>query len=212
MKNRICFVVLYVCIVFSASAQKGADILDKAAGVWEKANGLSATFALHVRGEAQQINESFEGVIQIKGDKFTWQTPDMHVWYDGKTQWSYAERTGEVNVTEPSGEELQQSNPTLLLRMYKKGYKANYLGESTAANGKTAYDVELTPKKKEDIVKVVLQIEKISSLPARITIEAKNGTRTTIQIDKLTTGLDQADAFFVFDAKAYPDAEVIDLR
>ena len=89
---------------------------------------------------------------------------------------------------------------------------AAYKGESTAPNGKAAYDVELTPKKKGDIVKVELQIEKYSNFPARITVSSKNGVSSTIQISQLKTGINQPDRFFVFNEGDYPDVEVIDLR
>ena len=130
----------------------------------------------------------------------------------GTTQWTYVERNDEVNVTNPTGEELQFTNPALLLNSYKKGFTAAYKGESTAPNGKAAYDVELTPKKKGDIVKVELQIEKYSNFPARITVTSKNGVSSTIQISQLKTGINQPDRFFVFNEGDYPDVEVIDLR
>lgn len=199
---------LFAFTLFPASAQNANELLDKAAASYKNANGISASFALHVRGEGGA--ESFEGTIQMKGDKFALSTPDMQIWYDGRTQWNYVERNREVYVTEPTEEELQYINPTLLLNNYQKGYTAAYKGESTASNGKSAYDIELTPRKKGDILKVVLQLEKSSSLPARISIDAKNGIRTTIQIDQLTTGVNQPDSVFVFNEKEYPDADIID--
>ncbi len=204
---------LLLCGLFGwqAVAQSATGIVDKAAAAYEKANGISATFALHTRMEGQGA-ESFEGQIQMKSDKFTLVTPDMHIWYDGKTQWVYVERNEEVNVTTPTGAELQSTNPIVLLRTYKKDYNATLKGESTADSGKTAYDIELTPKKKGEFTRVELQIEKLSGMPSRITVQMKNGTTTTIRISRLQTGLNQADSFFAFNPKEYPDAEVIDLR
>lgn len=207
--------LLAVCLLFGtrqATAQNAATILDKAAAVYEASGGISATFAIHTRYDAQKASERFEGTIEMKGDKFRLETPDMKVWFDGTTQWSYVERNEEVNVTTPSGEELQLTNPTLLLRGYKKGFTAKYVGESTAESGKSAYDVELTAKKKGDIVRVALQIEKSSSFPSKISVETKNGVSTTIRIRNLRTGLDIGDESFTFKESDYPDAEVIDLR
>ena len=161
---------LLACLLFgirvTSRAQNAASILDKAADAYEKSNGISASFALNTRSDVQKVSESFEGTINMKGDKFTLVTPDMVTWFDGTTQWSYVERNDEVNVSTPSGEELQFTNPALLLRAYKKGFTPKYIGESTASNGKSAYDIELTPKKKGDILKVELQIEKFSNFPA----------------------------------------------
>ena len=108
-------------------AQNPVSILDKAASAYENSNGISASFALYTRSDMQKMSESFEGTINMRGDKFTLVTPDMITWFDGKTQWSYVERNDEVNVSTPSGEELQFTNPAILLRVYKKGFTPKYL-------------------------------------------------------------------------------------
>ena len=207
---------LLACLLFgirvTSRAQNAVSILDKAADAYENSNGISASFTLNTRSDVQKVSESFEGTIHMKGDKFTLVTPDMTTWFDGTTQWSYVERNEEVNVSTPTGEELQFTNPALLLRMYKKGFTPKYIGESTASSGKSAYDIELTPKKKGDILKVELQIEKSSNFPTKIKVEAKNGISSTIHISNLKTGVNQPDDFFVFKESDYPDAEVIDLR
>lgn len=189
-----------------------AAILDKAAAVYENANGLTAAFTLRTYSEATQTTESFEGTIDMKGDKFMLNTPDMVTWFDGRTQWTYVGRNDEVNVSTPTGDELQFTNPALLLRTYKKGFTPSYQGESTAPNGKAAYEIELTPKKKGDIRKVSLQIEKQTHYPASITLEGTNGISHTIRISKLQTNVNQPDDFFVFKEADFPDAEIIDLR
>lgn len=207
---------LLACLLFGprviSRAQNPVSILDKAAMAYEDANGILASFALNTRSAVQNMSESFEGTIHMKGDKFKLITPDMITWFDGKTQWTYVERNDEVNVSTPSGDELQFTNPAMLLRVYKKGFTPKYIGESTAANGKAAYDIQLTPKKKGDIISVELQIEKFSGYPVKIRIEAKNGISNTIHISDLKTGVNQSDDFFVFKESEYPDAEVIDLR
>lgn len=193
---------LLACLLFgirvTSRAQNAVSILDKAADAYENSNGISASFTLNTRSDVQKVSESFEGTIHMKGDKFTLVTPDMTTWFDGTTQWSYVERNEEVNVSTPTGEELQFTNPALLLRMYKKGFTPKYIGESTASSGKSAYDIELTPKKKGDILKVELQIEKSSNFPAKIKVEAKNGISSTIHISNLKTGVNQPDDFFCF--------------
>ena len=167
---------------------------------------------MQTRSDVQKVSESFDGTIDIKGDKFVLKTPDMITWFDGTTQWSFVERNEEVNVSTPTGEELQATNPTLLLRSYEKGFTAKYKGESTSPSGKAAHDIELVPKKKSDIVRVELQIEKFSGLPASIAVFSKNGISSTIRISKMKTGVNQPDSYFVFNEKDYPDAEIIDLR
>lgn len=212
MKKVIYLFISLFCLFSEAGAQSVASILDKAASMYEKSNGLSAGFTMQASSDMDNVSESFDGTIDIKGDKFVLKTPDMVTWFDGTTQWTYLEQTEEVNVSTPTGEELQMTNPTLLLRSYKEGFNAKYMGSSTAFNGKTAHDIELTPKKKGTIVKIDLQVDKFSNLPVSISITAKNGISNTIRIGKMKTGVNQPDSFFVFNEKEYPHAEVIDLR
>jgi outer membrane lipoprotein-sorting protein len=212
MKKTI--LILFCCYVATswATAQKAETVLDKASAAYEKSNGISAFFAANIQYEKQGISESFEGTIEMKGDKFVLKTPDTYTWYDGKTQWAYVVRTDEVNLSNPSGDELQFTNPMILLRTYKKGFNLTYIGESTSDNGKIADDVLLVSKSKNDIEKIEIQIEKSSSLPVRLTVTMKNGLRSVIRISKMTTGANQPDATFVFNPADYPDVEVVDLR
>lgn len=207
----ICCLIL-IGFTGKTQAQDAQAILDKAAQMYEQSNGIKANFAIHSVVPQQNISESFEGVINMKGDKFKLETPDMITWYNGETQWVYLMRNEEVNVSTPSGDELQLTNPAVLLRQYKKGFAVQYKGTSTTRQAKSAYDITLTPKKKSDIQQVELQIEKVSHIPAAITITDKNGATVSIHISKWETGKNQADSFFSFNESDYPDAEVIDLR
>ena len=207
----ICCLIL-IGFTGKAQAQDAQAILDKAAQKYEQSNGIKANFAIHSVVPQQNISESFEGIIEMKGDKFKLETPDMITWYDGQTQWVYVMRNEEVNVSTPSGDELQLTNPAVLLRQYKKGFSVQYKGTSTTRQAKSAYDITLIPKKKSDIQQIDLQIEKMSNIPAAITITDKNKATVSIYISKWETGKNQADSFFSFNESDYPDAEVIDLR
>lgn len=207
----ICCLILVV-LAGNVQAQDAQAILDKAAQMYEQSNGIKANFAIHSVVPQQNISESFEGIIEMKGDKFKLETPDMITWYDGQTQWVYVMRNDEVNVSTPSGDELQLTNPAVLLRQYKKGFSVQYKGTSTTRQAKSAYDITLIPKKKSDIQQIDLQIEKMSNIPAAITITDKNKATVSIYISKWETGKNQADSFFSFNESDYPDAEIIDLR
>lgn len=214
--RAVIWMVIVVQILFlgytAANAQDPAGILDKAANAYEHAQGVKAAFTMHTRSPQQGYAESLEGTIDMKGDKFTLKTPDMQVWYDGKTMWTYIDRTDEVNVTTPTGEELQFTNPAVLLGSYADSFTPVYKGESTSANSRAAYDIELTPKKKGDILNVEIQVEKMSGLPVKITVLMKNEVSSTIHIGRLQTGVNQPDAYFVFNKADFPGVEVVDLR
>lgn len=130
-KIKVCRILAVVFLCFwtisgvRVLAQNATSILDKAASAYEDSNGLTAYFTMQTRSDVQKVSESFDGTIDIKGDKFVLKTPDMITWFDGTTQWSFVERNEEVNVSTPTGEELQATNPTLLLRSYEKDLPLN---------------------------------------------------------------------------------------
>ena len=134
-KIKVCRILAVVFLCFwtisgvRVLAQNATSILDKAASAYEDSNGLTAYFTMQTRSDVQKVSESFDGTIDIKGDKFVLKTPDMITWFDGTTQWSFVERNEEVNVSTPTGEELQATNPALLFRSYEKGSYIHYAGD-----------------------------------------------------------------------------------
>ena len=210
---KIVFMLLLLCCsMVGGMAQDAAGILDKSAQFYEQSNGIKAKFTLHTSIPRQNVSESLEGVIQMKQDKFKLETPGMTTWYDGTTQWVYVERNEEVNVSTPTGDELQFTNPALILRTYKKGFTAAYEGTSTTRQAKAAYDITLTPNKKSDIKRIDMQIEKLTCVPVAFTVTDKKGANYSIYISQWQTGVNQKDDVFVFNEKDFPDAEIVDLR
>ena len=213
---RILHRMIYTCLLTLASigwcvAQSAEKILASASAAYEKSNGIVAQFTANIQNEKQGGAESFEGIIQMKGEKFLLTTPDSRTWYDGKTQWTYMPSAGEVYVSTPTSNELQYTNPMIFLRSYNKDFNLTYIGESTSDKGKTAYDIRLTAKRQSDMDKIEIQIDKTTSLPVRMTVYMKNGIRSLFRISSMQTGVNQPDALFVCNPKDFPDAVVIDL-
>jgi outer membrane lipoprotein-sorting protein len=196
-----------------AHAQKAdaGAILEKTSQIYRQWDGISIKFTANIRSDKNGISESFEGTIVMKDDKFVLKTPDMTVWFDGTTQWTYVPRIGEVNIAAPSGSDLQFLNPMILLRDYRKDFIVSYIGESTSANAKMAYDVALIPKKKDDVEKIEMQIEKNTSLPAKLVVTMRNSMRSVFHVKELEKAA-PPDDIFSFPESEYPEAEIVDLR
>ena len=167
-----------------------------------------------VKAVANGLVEGAEnGTIQLKGEKFVLKTSDIITWFDGKTQWSYVTKNDEVNVSNPTQEELQQINPYTFLYMYQKGFFYK-LGATKTFRGKSVWEVVLTARdKKQELERITLFVTKDTYEPLYILLQQRGQqTRNEITITSYQTKQNYADQVFTFDKKQYPNAEVIDLR
>ena len=199
--NVFCIVTFLLCYttIFAQQSDKAEVILDKTAQNVKNAGGISATF-----GGSQ------DGSILLKGEKFYLNSGGVESWFDGKTQWSYIKDNEEVNISNPTSEELQNINPYALLSFYKEGYNYIY-GGTKNVEGKTCYEIVLSPRKIVNIIKITLYITK-DYLPQKMKIEAKNQPEQTISIKSYKLHQNYKDAIFKYDKSRYPNAEIIDLR
>ena len=220
--RKYIFSVLIALLSLPVIAQQQSQakvILDKTAEVFRKAGGVKADFT--VKAVTNGLVEGAEnGTIQLKGEKFVLKTSDIITWFDGKTQWSYVTKNDEVNVSNPTQEELQQINPYTFLYMYQKGFSyklgatKTYRGTVKTYGGKAVWEVILTAKdKKQDLERITLYVTKNTYEPLYILLQQRDQqTRNEITITSYQTKQNYADQVFTFDKKQYPNAEVIDLR
>ena len=210
MRTKLITLLLLATTI--ANAQNARSILDKASEAYNKAGGITASFTLDTKDTKAKNTYSYDGKASMKGNKFKLEIPDGITWFDGSNQWVYIKDTDEVNVTNPTGEELQNISPSAIFSLYKSGFKLAYKGEKKT-KGKSVYIVELTPeKKKAEIIKITVTIDKMSNLFTSITVVNKTGLENTLSINKMQTGVSLSDVTFAFNKKNYPGVDVIDLR
>lgn len=213
MKNILFITLCFVGCLLQVQAQQldARGIMDRTADAFRNAGGVKAEFT--VRAYSRGVSEGgSDGVICLKGEKFVLDAEGAKTWFDGRTQWSYLENSDEVNVSEPTQEELQSINPYALLSIYKRGYQLKF-GKNETYNGKSAYEVILTAdNKRADLQSGKLYIAKDNLQPMGFSLTEKGGNSVEVRIKSYKTGQKFDDALFVFDKKAYPTAEVIDLR
>lgn len=198
--------------VFCLNAQNAKDILDKANLAYNQAGGIVVSFTVNTEDVKGKTIYSQDGKAYLKGNKFKIDVPDGITWFDGKTQWVYAKGGDEVNVSNPTGEELAGVSPSVLLSLYKAGFKLSYKGEKKEKT-KTVYVVEMIPLgKKTEFSKMIVTIDKATNIFTSVSTYGKDGMDNHLIINKIQTGVNLSDAVFVFNKKEYPGVEVIDLR
>lgn len=176
------------------------EILAKASNKYTNSKSISATFNIIDNG-------STSGTITIAGEKFVITTPQLSTWFNGKTQWSYSPTANEVNISEPTTEELQQINPFAIIKSFCNDYNATLL------NNKNGYKISLAPKKSNPTIKnIVVTFNSTTYLPSLIIITTKNNTKATIKVKSISVGNTLPTSTFTFDSSKYPGVEIIDLR
>ncbi len=189
-----------VCAM-QAARPAAKTVVETAVAKLRKAPSVKASFTV------TNASGKSAGTLTICGKCFMMDTPELKVWFDGKTQWAYSPSGGEVNVTEPTPAELAESNPLSVLTNMTSAYACRRLSSSAAAD-----KIELTPKGRTDIAKAVITFNPSTGYPAEIVAYGTDRSVTTISIRSLTAGKALAASTFRFNAAKYPGVEVVDLR
>ena len=190
---------------FTAAAASPADeLLDKVVE-W-----TSAKKTIEVDYTIGAADSKAEGTIAIDGERFRVMSDIVDAWYDGTTQWAYSPETGEVNITEPTDEELQQINPFVIINAFRR----NYTVALKPAEADEKHQVVLfTPKDlSADITRVELSVPKGYYYPARIVVWTASGETIVIYTKRFIRGKRFADADFQYASSIHPEAEIVDLR
>ena len=193
---------LLMFLPFCLKAQNDAQatkILDKVLAVLSSNDGIRAEFV-----------GSENGFLLLKGEKFYLNNGNIQSWYDGKTQWSYVADTEEVNISNPTQEELQAINPYFILMRYKTDYNYTYKGEQTR-NGVKGHEIVLFSKHSGNQETIRVFISKIFH-PLAIKVEQNGRTLSEINVTSYQTDQKLVNEMFRFNRSLYPNAEIIDLR
>ena len=197
--KRLCFLITTVLLCTTTFAQTAKSVLDKAAANISVKSGVQASFKM------SGSMGTTSGTIAVKGKKFHATTPQAIVWFDGKTQWTYMKNNDEVNVTTPTEAQLQAINPYNFINLYKNGYMA------TLNKSVKDYVVHLTASSKDKKIReMFISVNKSSYHPTQVKL--LQGTKWTIFDITDLKKQNIPDTQFRFNAKDFPQAEVIDLR
>ena len=125
---------------------------------------------------SEEVNApmNFPGEIIMQGSKFRLEMFDLEAAYDGKTMYMYSSQTDELTLSNPTEEELLESNPLL----YAKALvPVCNIVERTSQDGSQTI-VTLTPKDQSiGINRFVLKVRNSDLMP--LSVEIKEGKKTS---------------------------------
>lgn len=189
--------LLLALFTLGASAQNAKQILDKTASLCNS-GAVQAKF---------YVSGSGGGTLVMQGNKFTLQSSEATIWFDGKTEWSLVSGSGEVNILEPSAKEIAQMNPMNFVNLYKSGYKYS---SKTVGN---TYEVHLQATSGgKSIKEAYIYVNKTTYKPTQIKIRTGSKNWMSIAVNSFNQIGKKPDSFFKFSAKDHPKTRVIDMR
>ncbi len=201
--KRIIFTTILALAAIVAMAQTPQAMLDKCVAAINSGGGVTANYSVETH------QGTSKGNIAMQGNKFRIISPEAKSWYDGKTQWSWSPVTGEVNITAPTPDELQMSNPVAAAQHFK----ANFNMKRAKAKTAKTYAIKLTPKAKKDAIKTLwLYFDEATSLLRTARFEMSDKSVYIIRItDYKHKSLPSST--FSFDKSQVPaGTAVVDLR
>ena len=219
--KKILSLIVVVATVFStaiAQAPKGMGksdpeakkVLDGISNKFKTYKTVQAKFSLKIENSAGKNLGTKNGNVYMKGSKYRISLPGQEIFSDGSNVWTYDQDANEVTISrlDPSANSLTPQK--LFTNFYDKDFLYKLNGPATI-NGKSLKEIELTPiDKTKPFFKVLLYVDNNAINTTKIF--EKNGNRYTYSTNALKPNAVVADAVFVFDAKKYPNVEVVDLR
>jgi len=197
---------------YEQNTKKAKEILDKVSAKTKSYNTISADFTFSMENLQEEISETNEGKILIKGDKYKVTLMGVDTYFDGKTIYTFLKEAEEVNITEPDPEDEETLNPATIFTIYDKGFKYRYVGEGTE-NGKTFYEIDLYPENRDKpYSRIKLRVLKDELTLYSLRQVGKDGNNYTVVVNSMKTNIPLDDSDFVFDPAKYPDVDVIDMR
>ena len=213
-KKKLLLIILTFITINALEAQvkdkKATQILDEVTDKTKSYKTIKVEFTYRMENPEANINESKNGMLIIKGDKYRLSIAGQIVICNSETIWTYIEDAEEVQINDVEDSD-ESITPDKLLTSYNDNYKSKFIKE-TLWHGKTVQIIELTPLEGKTYYKVQLIIDKVRKQILNFQIFDKNGSTYTYQINKFIPDLAVEDSEFIFNPEEYPDVEIIDMR
>jgi outer membrane lipoprotein-sorting protein len=194
------------------SDPEAKKVLDAVSAKFKTFKAIKASFALKIENAAGKVQGVKAGSVMMKGMKYRVSITGQEIFCDGANIWTYDVAAKEVQISAVDNSSGSITPQKLFTNFYDKDFLF-VLGQDVKKGGKTFKVVELTPiDKTKSFFKVVLEIDKATSVIMSTRVFEKNGNRYTYAINTINTTANITDDTFTFNPKKYPGVEVIDLR
>ncbi len=216
MKIKIIGLGVLLFAFFQVSAQTaplGKDVVKSFSEKMKGYQSIKASFTFTLENLKENISDTHEGKLVIKGSKYYLDLMGMEIYFNGTTKWQYIPEAREVTISNPSSVEGGFfEDPSKIFTDYEKDFKSKFIGEKIES-GKYVYEVDLYPND----ISVSYSIIKIKFLkdnlePQSIKYQGKDGNNYIIKVKKFKANAPAKDEDFAFEPKKIKGIEIVDLR
>lgn len=228
MKHLIIYTLSLFFVVNGLTAQKGTftdstdndpkatAVLDKLKAKYDGYLALEANVTLTIE-IPESDKEVIEGKMTQSGEKYRIEMGDNIIISDGKSVWTVMKANEVVQLSNVTEEDEDEENimmsPKDLLKIYENGDYIYALTNEEMEKGRAIQQIEFKPTDEDsEYFKIRLTVDKEKKTIARIKIFARDGSRYTLQINKIRTNKIYDSAYFKYDKSICPDCEIEDVR
>ncbi|MFK7810476.1 MAG: outer membrane lipoprotein carrier protein LolA [Saprospiraceae bacterium] len=190
-------------------------ILEKIKNEYQSYSSMEIDFTLTI-AFPEEKEEIQKGSITQQGNKYRMQMGAQEIISDGEVLWLYLKDRNEVQINdiEEAGDgEVDIFSPEDLFTLYEKGDYIYALVNEEKEGGKAIQQIEFKPTDRySEYTKLRLTIEKGSNKVMRMKVFSKDGSKYTLNIDKLNANKKFDADYFTFKKENYPGVKVENLR
>lgn len=204
------FVVMLSLTMGAQNITDAAELLEAVINKTTSYSNFKANLDYTMVNVEMNIDEKKSGVIYVQGDAYRLEMEGQMIVCDGHTVWTYLPDSDEVMVSnvEDSDESV---SPTQILSKYGSDYKARFSADKNAKDENIKV-ISLKPEDGNKFERMTVCVDEKNLSLESFSIYDKNGNIFTYNIKALVPDQVFADSVFTFNAQAYPDVEVIDMR
>ncbi len=196
------------------SDPKATAILEKIKKEYESYTSLEIDFTLTL-AFPEEGEEIQKGSIAQQGEKYRLKMGPQELICDGSVLWMFFRERNEVQINNVDNEDddVDILSPQDLFTLYEKGDYIYALTNEQSENGRTVQQIEFKPTDRySEYTKMRLTVDKKTAQVLRMKVFAKDGSRYTLTIDRLSPNVDFKANYFTFQKDDFPGVVVEDLR
>ena len=208
--NKIYFLLIALSFVTNAAKAQNdpavKEILDTVTTKLKTYKGINAGFTLVSKSRSGKINNSVNGKISIKGNKYYIKEGDTEIFSDGNKTWNY-NGNDEVTVTAADADDEALTPQKILTGFSDKDFTYKLVSSTGNFN-----EIQLVPiDKRKNFKKVNLFVDKSRMIITKAKVVDKSSNTIDFKLNNINTNADIADNTFVFNQKKYnKNIEVIE--